>query len=131
MLNFKFKIQHSEGLASAFPLFLRGLAVGAVLGEPLDAGDDLGSEFDAPFSDVEALVIDLALPADDIEEAARDGGGMDGAILLDPFFKAALSAAVAEVFPFGHESILWLKAKAFGKESPAGFGRPGGRWTVR
>jgi hypothetical protein len=97
----------------------------------LDACDDFGSEFDAPLSDVEAFVIDLALPADDVEEAAGDGGGVDGAVLLDPFFKAALSAAVAEVFPVGHESILWLKAKAFGKESPAGFWRPGGRWTVR
>jgi hypothetical protein len=95
-----------KGEGSAFSGSVPGLAVGAVLREPLDACDDLGSEFDAPLSDVEALVIDLALPADDIEEAARDGGGMDGAILLDPFFKAALSAAIAEVFPVGHESIL-------------------------
>jgi hypothetical protein len=69
--------------------------VAAVGRQPLDNFDHLPGQLETPFSDLEPFVIHLALAADDVEKPAGNAGREDGAVLLDPFFEAALPAAFA------------------------------------
>jgi hypothetical protein len=75
--------------------------ISAVFRQPLNRFHHLGGEFDASLADLEALVVDAALAAVDIEKTAGDDGRVDGPVLVDPLLEAALTALTAEPFPFG------------------------------
>jgi uncharacterized protein (DUF58 family) len=68
--------------------------------QPFQVGDGLRGKLDAALADAEALVIDLAGAGDNVEVAAGNRGVVDRAVLVDPLFEAAATAAAAEPFPF-------------------------------
>jgi hypothetical protein len=91
------------GLGTGFPDLPY---ISAVLRQPLDRFHYLGGELDAPLADLEALVIDAALAAVDVEKTAGDAGRVDGPVLVDPLLEAALAALAAEPFPFGLNTVF-------------------------
>jgi len=74
--------------------------ISAVGGKPLHGFNYLRGQFDAPFVDIEALVINLAFAGDDIEEATGNIRRSYGAVSFHPLFEAAQATALAEIFPF-------------------------------
>ena len=67
--------------------------------EPAQLPDEIRGEFDAFRVDVEAALIDFALPRDDIQITARGPGEKYRAAVVLDLFKAAEAAPCAEGFP--------------------------------
>lgn len=61
--------------------------------------DQIRSQFNTFLAGFEAFMIDLAGAVDNVEITTRDRGGVDGAVILNYFIEAALTATSADFFP--------------------------------
>ena len=81
----------------------RVFAVRATLRQPVDLADNLRRQFDAPLTNLLAFMINPALSADNVEVTAGHPGGLQSPASVDGFFKTAEPAALADLFPAGHQ----------------------------
>lgn len=80
----------------------RVYAVGAIFRQPVRLLDNFRGQLNAPFSDIQAFVINPALPTDDIQVATGDSGGHEAPLQIDRFLKTAEATAFAGFFPACH-----------------------------
>ena len=75
--------------------------VAAVTRQPVDSGDKIGGEADAPFTDREPLLVDLTVATDDVKIATGNARLVNGPVRVNPLFEAAAAAATTAGFPGG------------------------------
>ena len=80
----------------------RDCAIGATFGQPICLLDNLWSQLNTPFSDIQTFVVNPALPADDIQVATGDSGRHEPPLQIDRFLETAEAAAITKLVPFRH-----------------------------
>jgi hypothetical protein len=63
----------------------------------------LRRQFDAPFTDVKAFVVNAALPRNDVQVLAGDACRHKMAVLIELLFETAQAASLAGLLPFRHQ----------------------------
>lgn len=80
----------------------RGCAISTTLWKPVNSSDDLRSQLNTSFANLQAFVINPAFAAYDIEVATGISGCHELSAQIDRFFETAKAAAFADFLPVGH-----------------------------
>ena len=89
----------TKGRLGSWVLDTESLHVAAPLMEPVEFHNEFGGQLDALGVDLVAPIVDLALPANDVEITTGYLGKENGALLVFELLETTDAAAVAKPFP--------------------------------